>query len=136
MVRKRMNNSDTCSTTAPTRANRSYTDADKLAVKECLAVGYSQNQTSKITNIPQQNISYWYADPKFQQEVADMTAAFLASRENVHEQMAGLSQLVIHQALTGERKHDDPTVELAFRFLAETEWPIRRGGTHKRFGQA
>jgi len=133
MVRKQVNNSDACSSTVPTR--RSYTEADKLAVKECLAVGYSQNQASKLRKIPQQTISYWYSDPQFQQDVADMTAAFLAGRENVHEQMAGLGQLIIHQAMTGERPHDDPTVELAFRFLAETEWPIRRGREHKRFGQ-
>jgi len=107
---------------------------DRRRVAETLAVGYSQNRTSQLTGVPQQTISLWYSDPEYRQLVADLTAEFLASRESVHAQTIALAGLLIHQAIAGERSRDD-AVNLALEYLRETEFPQRRGGTHKQFGQ-
>jgi len=113
----------------------SYSDADRRRVAETLAVGYSQNRAAQLTGVPQRTISAWYSKPEFRQLVADLTAEFLESRESVHAQTIALAGLLIHQAIAGERSRDD-AVSLAFEYLRETEFPQRRGGTHKRFGQA
>lgn len=137
MVRKRVNNSDTCSSTVSgdKRVETSWSEADRRRVAETLAIGYSQNRAAQLTGVPQRTISLWYSKADFRQLVADLTVEFLANRESVHAQTVAMAGLVIHQTIAGERERDD-AVDLAFEYLRETEFPIRRGREHKRFGQA
>jgi hypothetical protein len=107
---------------------------EQLRVIEYLASGHSQNRTAAITKIPQQTISDWYQGAEFQALVAQKTAEFIASRPSVLDQTEALAQLIWHQALAGERRRDDPAVELAERYLSATVWKLRGGG-HKQFGQ-
>lgn len=108
----------------------------ELQVAEYLACGYSQNRTAALCRMSQSTISLWYQRPEFEKLVADMTAQFLNSGDAVHAQTVALSRLIVHQAVAGERDHDDPTVELALSVLRETDWPQRRGQQHKQFGTA
>ena len=106
----------------------------ELKVAELLACGYSQNRTAALCEMAQATISAWYRRPEFAQLVADMTARFLNSGEAVHAQTVALCQLVVHQAVAGERDPRDPAVELAERVLRETDWFQRRGEPRKQFG--
>jgi hypothetical protein len=106
----------------------------ELRVAEYLACGYSQNRTAQLCDMNQSTISYWMKREEFAQLVADRTAQFLNSGDAVFAQTVALARLIVHQAMTGERSRDDPTVELAFSYLHETDFPRRRGEVHKQFG--
>lgn len=121
MAHKRLSISSECSPSVP------WTPTDKQReAAEFLALGYSQKRTAALVGISQPAISKWWnTQPEFQQYVMDMTAQFMASRENILAQSVALATLIYHRALTGDVDADDePTVELATRLLERTIWPL------------
>jgi len=116
-------------------ATRPWTPSEtELRVAEYMACGYSQNRTAVLCDLDQTTISEWMRRPQFAELVSNMAAQFLNSGEAVHAQTIALCRLVVHQAVTGERDSHDPTVELAERVLAQTDWFQRRGEPRKQFG--
>jgi predicted transcriptional regulator len=105
----------------------------ELKVAEYLASGYSQNRTAALCHLTQACISQWLQRPEFAALVDELTDRFLNSGDSVYAATVALSRLIVHQVITGERERD-ATTDLAFSYLRETEFPVRRGETHKQFG--
>ena len=104
---------------------------EKRKVAELLATGYSQNRAAAITGTPQTTIAAWWNSakdaPQFRALVADIQAQF--EQVSVLDSTIRLAELLHHQAVTGERDADDPTVVLARELLRETSW--KRYAGHK-----
>ena len=109
---------------------------EQRTVAELLAQGYSQNRIAQIIGIPQQTISGWWNDNvwarQFQALVEDIEAKI--SQVDITDKSIQTAELVYHQAVTGERTIDDPTVIAARELLAATKWKRKAGEEHKRFG--
>ena len=109
---------------------------DQRKVAELLATGYSQNRAAAICNLPQQTIAGWWGDnswsAQFQALVGEINRQFEATR--VLDSTIKLAELLHHQAMTGERRSDEPAVVLARELLAATSWKRYANGEHKKFG--